>query len=110
MRGKLIGYGTLTAVLLWLTLSYVPISLPQLAFPVAAAGGLRWLVALVLGLFVALQLLIVARTPAILRASRQQARPISRSLSPASELFWTLLPLAATVVVIGALIGVRIAH
>ncbi len=96
MRGKLIGYGTLLAVLLWLMLSYIPLVLPQVAFPAAAASGLRWLAGLTVVLFVAIQLIIVARTPAILRASRQQVQPIERSLSPGSELFWTLLPLLAT--------------
>ncbi len=95
MRGKLIGYGTLAAVLLWLALSYAPLSLPQVAFPHTAADGLYGLAGIVVALFAAIQIAIAARTPRVLRASRQQ--PIAHSLSMSSELFWTLLPLAATV-------------
>ena len=109
MRGKLIGYGTLLAVLLWLMLSYVPLALPQVAFPASASGGLRWLAGIALVLFIGIQLVITARTPAILRASRQQARPIARTLSLSSELFWTLLPLVATVAMVGAMVVVWMA-
>lgn len=98
MRGKLIGYGTLVAVLLWLVLSYAPLALPQVAFPRTAADGLYGLAGIVVALFAAIQLVIAARTPSVLRASRQQPQPIARSLSMSSELFWTLLPLVVTVV------------
>lgn len=104
MTRYFLTFGTLLATIGWLVLSYMPVAtarLPKLAFDGAAAAWLLpALAAVSLVVFMALQVDLVGATVRMFR------RPDSATgdaialfhLARGRELWWTVIPLASTMV------------
>lgn len=103
MLQKLFGYTILLVTVLWLILSYIPVSvvtLPQISF--ATEGSGRLFQALLVGgflIFVVLQIWLVVATKRLFRMAdgRQNGMAAEFGLNRTSEMIWTAIPLLMTI-------------
>ncbi len=103
MLQKLFGYAILLVTVLWLILSYIPVSvvtLPQIPFASEASGRL-FQVLLVGGflIFVVLQIWLVVATKRLFRTEdgRRNEMAAEFGLNRTSEMIWTAIPLLMTI-------------
>lgn len=99
MRRSLWLVVTLVVVTGWLVLAYLPaLTLPQLALPASLSAPLALVAAAGLGLFLAIQGLLVNFTDAAVRRGRPDDRVAVAdfNLNRGREFFWTVLPLLMT--------------
>ena len=109
MSRYFVTFALLGVVILWLVLSYAPVSLPQIA--VASATILAWFPALsmiLLGVFALIQLDLVRATVQMLKrpagATEREAVEMF-GLGTGREVLWTVLPLVGTVLLAMLLIA-----
>lgn len=100
MSRYFVTFALLGAVVLWLVLSYAPVSLPQIA--VTSSTILAWFPALsmiLLGVFALIQLDLVRATVQMLKrpagAAEREAVEMF-GLRTGREILWTVLPLVGT--------------
>ena len=97
-----LSIGILITVVIWLLLSYLSgtyLSLPQIELTSLFGTTLsRWLLALLISVFVAIQVEVVRAT--VQKAGKNNASQQPLSLNRASEGFWAFLPLIATLVLV----------
>lgn len=103
MLQKLFGYAILLTTVLWLVLSYVPVSvvtLPQISF--SSEGSGRLFQALLVGgflIFLLLQVWLVNATKRLFRTpdGRENGMAAEFGLNRTSEMIWTAIPLLMTI-------------